>query len=130
MTTQKTERQSLERGLIASVIKSGTILNIKSAYENPLFSGVYDNENSYQTKTLLCVPINSVDELNGESNIIGVMQFMNKKTTSAYQHFHAEDEENSKLFMELFAKMILKSSLYLNLGVKEKTAVDSDSDSD
>lgn len=71
-------------GLAGYVAKTGEILNIKNAYEDPRFNKEVDKKTGYRTENLLCMPMR-----NRKMEIIGVFQVLNK----ANGHFKKADED-------------------------------------
>jgi HD-GYP domain-containing protein (c-di-GMP phosphodiesterase class II)/tetratricopeptide (TPR) repeat protein len=64
-------------GLAGYVVKTGEILNIKDAYEDPRFNKEIDKKTGYRTHNILCMPMR-----NRKMEIIGVFQVLNKRTSS------------------------------------------------
>lgn len=54
------------------MIKTGKLLNIRNAYQHPLFYKGVDEQTGFKTRNILCFPICD------EDNIIGVAQLCNK----------------------------------------------------
>ncbi len=93
-------------GIAGHVALSGETVNIKDAYQDMRFNPEVDRRTGYHTKTILCMPLR-----NEKTEIIGVMQVLNKKDGV----FTDEDEqlldalgsqmaialENSRLFEEV-----------------------------
>jgi HD-GYP domain-containing protein (c-di-GMP phosphodiesterase class II)/tetratricopeptide (TPR) repeat protein len=71
-------------GLAGYVVKTGEILNIKDAYEDPRFNKEIDKKTGYRTRNILCMPMR-----NRKNEIIGVFQILNKRNT----HFDKVDED-------------------------------------
>lgn len=71
-------------GLAGYVVKTGEILNIKDAYEDPRFNKEIDKKTGYRTRNILCMPMR-----NRRNEIIGVFQILNKRHT----HFDKVDED-------------------------------------
>lgn len=71
-------------GLAGYVVKTGEILNIKNAYEDPRFNKEIDKKTGYVTQNILCLPMR-----NRKMEIIGVFQVLNKRGT----HFDKVDED-------------------------------------
>jgi HD-GYP domain-containing protein (c-di-GMP phosphodiesterase class II) len=71
-------------GLAGYVVKTGEILNIKDAYEDPRFNKEIDKKTGYITQNILCLPMR-----NRKMEIIGVFQVLNKRGT----HFDKVDED-------------------------------------
>ena len=93
-------------GIAGHVAVTGEIVNIRDAYQDPRFNPEVDHRTGYRTRTILCMPLR-----NEKSEIVGVMQVLNKKEGV----FTEEDEqlldalgsqttialENSRLFEEV-----------------------------
>jgi adenylate cyclase len=93
-------------GIAGHVAVTGEIVNIRDAYQDPRFNPEVDRRTGYHTRTILCMPLR-----NEKSEIVGVMQVLNKKEGV----FSEEDEqlldalgsqttialENSRLFEEV-----------------------------
>lgn len=75
-------RLPVGKGLAGYVARTGEIVNITNAYQDPRFNPEID-EKDYSTQTVLCMPMR-----NREGVIIGVFQLLNKRTG----HFGPEDE--------------------------------------
>lgn len=72
------------QGLAGYVVKTGEILNVQNAYEDPRFNPDVDRQTGYRTTSMLCIPMR-----NRKGDIIGVFQVLNKKNTI----FQRTDEE-------------------------------------
>lgn len=104
-------RLPVGEGIAGHVARTGKSLNIKDAYQDPRFDGVWDRRTGYRTRAILCVPMK-----NQHGRLIGAVQVLNK----ASGHFSPEDEsiltslaaqaaigiENSKLFLSMVGKNI------------------------
>lgn len=71
-------------GLAGYVVKTGEVLNIKDAYEDPRFNKEIDKKTGYVTQNILCMPMR-----NRKMETIGVFQVLNKRDT----HFDKVDED-------------------------------------
>ncbi len=71
-------------GLAGYVCKTGEVLNIKDAYDDPRFNKEVDKKTGYKTENLLCMPMR-----NRNSEIVGVFQVLNKYNG----HFEKTDED-------------------------------------
>lgn len=71
-------------GLAGYVVKTGEVLNIKNAYEDPRFNKEIDKKTGYRTHNILCMPMR-----NRKAEIIGVFQVLNKDKG----HFDKVDED-------------------------------------
>ena len=72
--------QSLEirlpvgKGIAGVVAKTGEVLRIKDAYEDPRFDQSWDKQSGYRTRQILCAPIRARD-----GRLVGVFQLLNKR---------------------------------------------------
>lgn len=81
----RTIRISLAGTSIVSLCsRTGRIINIPDAYEDPRFDPEVDKSTGYTTKNILCVPMH-----NRNGNVIGALEVMNKD----FGIFNDEDEE-------------------------------------
>jgi HD-GYP domain-containing protein (c-di-GMP phosphodiesterase class II) len=78
-------RIPMDRGIAGAVATTNSSINIPDAYKDPRFNQNVDKQTGYKTKTILCVPMRSV-----EGDVVGVVQALNKQDGKA---FTAEDEE-------------------------------------
>ncbi|MCA9494937.1 MAG: GAF domain-containing protein, partial [Myxococcales bacterium] len=74
---QGTDRRDLVlpagTGIAGWVAEHGSSVRLEDAYADPRFYTAWDDETSYRTKSLLCVPFR-----NAEGTVVGVMQCLNK----------------------------------------------------
>jgi putative methionine-R-sulfoxide reductase with GAF domain len=70
--------------IVSLCARTGRVINIPDAYEDPRFDPEVDKTTGYTTKNILCVPMH-----NRSGNVIGVFEVMNKEAGI----FHDEDEE-------------------------------------
>jgi len=78
-------RIPMDRGIAGAVAKTNEAINIPDAYKDPRFNQNVDKQTGYKTRTILCVPMRSL-----EGEVVGVLQALNKLDGKA---FHDEDEE-------------------------------------
>ena len=78
-------RFPLGRGIAGAVAQTNTSVNIPEAYADPRFNQAVDKQTGYRTRSILCVPMRSV-----EGEVVGVLQALNKSDGNP---FTAEDEE-------------------------------------
>ena len=90
-------------GLAGYVARTGEVINVKNAYEDPRFNSAFDKETGFHTKTVLAAPI-----YDRQGEIIGVTQAMNKKGSV----FEREDEDLLKLLSSEIAVALQNSQLY------------------
>ncbi len=77
-------RLPLGKGLAGYVAKTGEIVNIPDAYNDPRFNPEVDKKSGYRTNNMLTMPMR-----NRDGKIIGVFQMLNKKGGP----FTPQDEE-------------------------------------
>ena len=82
--SQEEIRVPLSEGIAGAVARSGEIINLPEAYDDPRFSREWDSRSGFRTKALLCVPMR---DTRGE--ITGVIEALNS-TKGGFDH---EDEE-------------------------------------
>lgn len=78
-------RIPMDRGIAGAAATGNQGINIPDAYADPRFNQEVDKQTGYRTKTILCVPMRSL-----EGEVVGVLQALNKLDRKA---FTAEDEE-------------------------------------
>ena len=78
-------RFPMGRGIAGTVAETNTPINIADAYDDPRFNPDVDKETGYRTKSILCVPMRSL-----EGEVVGVLQALNKILGGT---FTEEDEE-------------------------------------
>jgi HD-GYP domain-containing protein (c-di-GMP phosphodiesterase class II) len=77
-------RVPLTQGIAGAVARSGELVNLRDAYDDPRFQRDWDTKNNFRTRAILCVPMR---DTRGE--VTGVIQALNA-TDGA---FDSEDEE-------------------------------------
>ncbi|XP_026732402.1 cGMP-dependent 3',5'-cyclic phosphodiesterase-like isoform X2 [Trichoplusia ni] len=99
-----TERRfPMDIGITGEVIKSGTIVNARSAKEHPAFDPKIDSLPNITCRNVLCFPIRE------QSGIIGVGQLINKV---ADPYFDGMDEEMALAFSVYCGVCIIHSVVY------------------
>lgn len=83
-------------------MQTGKLLNIKNAYEHPLFYKGMDEATGFKTRNILCFPIRD------EHGVVGVAQLCNKKDGS----FNFFDEEVAMAFSIYCGLSIMHSLVY------------------
>ena len=78
-------RIPMDRGIAGAVATTNTAVNIPDAYQDPRFNQAVDKQTGYLTRSILCVPMRSV-----EGEVVGVLQALNKLGEVP---FSEEDEE-------------------------------------
>lgn len=78
-------RVPIDRGVAGAVVSTRQSVSLPDAYADPRFNGSVDKQTGYRTKSILCVPMRSV-----QGEVVGVVQALNKLTAP---HFDAEDQE-------------------------------------
>lgn len=87
---------------LGHVLKTGKLLNIKNAYDHPLFYKGMDERTGFKTRNILCFPIRD------EQSIVGVAQLCNKKD-GCFDFF---DEEVAMAFSIYCGLSIMHSMVY------------------
>ena len=78
-------RFPMGKGIAGTVAQTNVPVNIPEAYADPRFNAGVDKETGYRTKSILCVPMRSL-----EGEVVGVLQALNKRGEGP---FTDEDEE-------------------------------------
>ncbi|XP_076231861.1 cGMP-dependent 3',5'-cyclic phosphodiesterase [Calliopsis andreniformis] len=99
----KEMRIPIGQGIAGHVATSGNLLNIRNAYEHPLFYRGIDEVTGFRTRNILCFPIRD------ENGIIGVAQLCNKKDGLYFDVF---DEEVATAFSIYCGISIMHSIVY------------------
>ncbi|CAL8097835.1 unnamed protein product [Calicophoron daubneyi] len=97
-------RISANQGIAGYVATTGQILNIKNAYEHPLFYSGVDEQTGFRTRNILCFPIK-----NEKNGIVGVAQLCNKIN---FPYFTSADEDVAKTFAFYCCISIVQSLMY------------------
>lgn len=98
-----TIRVRMDQGLAGFVARTGEVLNIEDAYEDPRFNKEVDQRTGYRTKSVLCMPLRNKD-----GKTIGVTQIINKHGGP----FTREDEELLSAFSAQAAIALQNSLLF------------------
>jgi hypothetical protein len=88
----------LGRGIAGTVAKTGEIVNITKAYEDPRFDRATDVSSGFRTRTILAAPLRTP-----AGEIVGVVELLNKRThafTKDDEEFLAEVGTHSALAVE------------------------------
>ncbi|XP_034938911.1 cGMP-dependent 3',5'-cyclic phosphodiesterase-like [Chelonus insularis] len=96
-------RVPINQGIAGHVATSGNLLNIRNAYEHPLFYRGMDEVTGFRTRNILCFPIRD------ETQIIGVAQLCNKINGL---YFDVCDEEVATAFSIYCGISIMHSIIY------------------
>ncbi|CAK4082063.1 unnamed protein product [Aphanomyces euteiches] len=78
----------LGKGICGVVASTGKLVNISNAYADPNFDSQYDMQTGYHTRSILCVPVR-----NGQGQVVGVMQALNRNGNDKAVGFTDMDEE-------------------------------------
>ncbi|ETV87803.1 hypothetical protein H257_01254 [Aphanomyces astaci] len=76
------------KGICGVVAATGKLVNIANAYADPNFDSQYDMQTGYHTRSILCVPVR-----NGQGQVVGVMQALNRSGNEKDTGFTDMDEE-------------------------------------
>ncbi|XP_014478286.1 PREDICTED: cGMP-dependent 3',5'-cyclic phosphodiesterase-like [Dinoponera quadriceps] len=96
-------RIPIGQGIAGHVATTGKLLNIRDAYNHPLFYRGIDELTGFRTRNILCFPIRD------ESGIIGVAQLCNKMDSL---YFDVSDEEIATAFSIYCGISIMHSIVY------------------
>jgi len=99
-------RVPVGRGVAGFVAKTGSAVNLHSAYRDPRFTEDLDRLTGYQTKTVLAVPLTGHD-----GSILGVFEVLNKLKGS----FTEEDEGLLRILATMAASFVENATLYNDL---------------
>ncbi|KAG7203775.1 hypothetical protein KM043_013797 [Ampulex compressa] len=99
----KEMRIPIGQGIAGHVATTGKLLNIRNAYEHPLFYRGIDKVTGFNTRNILCFPIRD------ENGIVGVAQLCNKMDALYFDVF---DEEVATAFSIYCGISIMHSIVY------------------
>ncbi|XP_053995936.1 cGMP-dependent 3',5'-cyclic phosphodiesterase-like isoform X1 [Hylaeus anthracinus] len=99
----KEMRIPIGQGIAGHVATTGMLINIRNAYEHPLFYRGIDEVTGFRTRNILCFPIRD------ENGIVGVAQLCNKKDRLYFDVF---DEEAATAFSIYCGISIMHSIVY------------------
>lgn len=68
-------RQSMSRGVVGFVARTGRTLNLKDVYNDPRFDRATDQKTGYRSKSMLTMAIREAD-----GTVVAVLQALNKTT--------------------------------------------------
>lgn len=74
-------RLPMDKGIVGAAATKGEVLNIADAYDSPLFDRTFDEKTGYRTKSVLCMPIPSVD-----GQVVAVIQAINKRNGDVFTY--------------------------------------------
>lgn len=100
-------RISVDAGIAGYVASTGQLANVQDAYADPRFERTIDNKTGYRTRTMLCVPIKHFT-----GGLIGVIQFINKRSEDNNRVFSAEDESMAEALSSHIGVIIYNAQLY------------------
>ena len=67
-------RFSTQSGIAGMVFRTGTIINVADAYQDPRFNPEIDRRTGYKTRNILTLPM-----VSPQGRIVGVFQLLNKR---------------------------------------------------
>ncbi|XP_043800382.1 cGMP-dependent 3',5'-cyclic phosphodiesterase-like isoform X2 [Apis laboriosa] len=103
-------RIPIGQGIAGHVATSGKVLNIRNAYEHPLFYPGIDQITGFRTRNILCFPIRD------EEKIVGVAQLCNKKNGLYFDVF---DEEVATAFSIYCGISLMHSIVYKKMQIAQ-----------
>jgi len=86
----------IDKGIAGSCATKGEIIKIDEAYEDDRFNPAFDKKSGYRTRTILCMPMKSNDE------VIAVLQLINKNNGL----FTTDDQNLLSLVLDKAAKVV------------------------
>uniref|UniRef100_F7BQ75 Phosphodiesterase n=1 Tax=Ciona intestinalis TaxID=7719 RepID=F7BQ75_CIOIN len=105
--SKKTElRFSVTKGIAGASVRTKQTLNIPDAYSDPRFNRAVDKATGYTTKSILCIPIMSNDE------VYGVVEMINRKDGGS---FTMNDQNNFQMFAVFCALALRYSKVHTRL---------------
>lgn len=90
-------------GLAGYTARSGEVVNIADAYQDPRFNPIFDKQMNYRTRSVLCVPV-----LDRDDQVTGVTQAINKSTGP----FAAEDVAFLRAISSQIGVAVANAQLY------------------
>ena len=102
-------RMPMDKGLAGHVATTGTIINIKDAYQDERFDPTTDQKTGYLTKSILVVPMKD-----NSGVVTGVFQVINKGGRDSKMVFNEQDLELAKAISIQCAIALRNSQLYHN----------------
>ena len=105
-------RFPMSKGIIGQVAREESTLNIPDAYDVPSFNAEADAESGYRTKSILCMPVVTV-----EGHMVAVIEMINKHDdgTRSLVEFNASDEDILAKFTSVIAGALSNSLVYNEL---------------
>eukprot|EP00927_Polykrikos_kofoidii_P017948 TRINITY_DN18241_c0_g2_i1.p1 TRINITY_DN18241_c0_g2~~TRINITY_DN18241_c0_g2_i1.p1 ORF type:complete len:844 (+),score=114.01 TRINITY_DN18241_c0_g2_i1:51-2582(+) len=98
-------RIPMSHGIAGACATTGQTINIPDAYADSRFHSDVDKKTGYRTESILCMPIRGLSD--GEDQVVGVVQFINKKSSDgAGACFDGEDEALAEAFTNRIAPLI------------------------
>jgi len=123
-------RIPIDKGIAGAVATTGKAIVIKDAYADDRFNQAIDKSSGYRTRQILCMPLIGTVRAPaadgaaagagaaGNKQIVGVIQLINKKNTTA--PFSEEDIEIVNTFLTLAAPIVEASDLFQSRKGKQK----------
>jgi len=118
-------RLPLTQGIAGHVARTGEIVALENAYDDPRFDRGNDARTGYRTRTMLCMPLR-----NKEREIIGVFQILNKASgifshqdtafLDALSTHAAIALENARLYQEALEKKRLENEVSLAREIQQR----------
>ncbi|XP_071820028.1 cAMP and cAMP-inhibited cGMP 3',5'-cyclic phosphodiesterase 10A-like isoform X1 [Apostichopus japonicus] len=109
---KKQIRFPIEKGIAGHVARTGEVVNIPNAYNDPRFNREVDVATGYTTRNILCMPIVS------RGKVIGVVQMINKNGPPHI--FDQNDESNFRMFAIYCALALHYSKIYSSIQQSER----------
>mmetsp|Transcript_26026 Transcript_26026/g.51916 ORF Transcript_26026/g.51916 Transcript_26026/m.51916 type:complete len:1410 (-) Transcript_26026:21-4250(-) len=105
-------RFPMSKGIIGQVARDKSTLNIPDAYNVPSFNAEADAESGYRTKSILCMPVVTV-----EGHMVAVIEMINKLDdgTRSLVEFNSSDEDILTKFTSVIAGALSNSLVFNEL---------------
>lgn len=108
-------------GIIGHVAQHGETLNIPDAYLDSRFNQDIDKLTGYRTKSILCMPVKSHPDEDGNCDVIAVAQCINKTGMGSKTHaFTDEDERIFQKYLTFCSLGISNAQLFEQFNVELK----------
>jgi adenylate cyclase len=98
-------RIPMTSGLAGHVGRTGEVLNIRDAYNDPRFNQDYDKKHNFRTKQILCCPIFASDN----KTVLAVIQLINKNRG---EKFTTQDVELLNVFLSIAGGIMEQSQVF------------------
>jgi len=113
-------------GIAGKVAETGEMVNVADAYDHPHFQKEIDLSTGFRTKSVLCYPVESLDET-GDRSIIGVVQAINRVSPKGtITTFNEEDTKIMQLFcseLSVVMRQMMMEAQFTKIAVDRRSAM-------